>query len=406
MTIDRRTLLGTALAASSTLALPRRSRAQSQTIKIGVLNDQSGPYRDIAGAHSANAARLAIKEMGPGLTVEVIAADHQNKPDIGAGIARQWIDQSGVDMILDVNTSSVALAVNNVCKEKNKVYVNVGAGTTDLTGPQCTPVTVHWAYDVYLLAQSTGGALVKSGGKNWYFVTADYVFGQQLQRDATTFVTKEGGKVLGASAYPFPGTTDFSSFLISAQSSGADVLGLANAGADTINCIKQAAEFGLTSKMKVAALLMYITDVHGLGLEAAQGLFLTESFYWDLNDRTRGFTKKFQAIDPSVVPNMDQAGCYAGTLHFLKAVKALGVANKGDGVAVVDQMKKMPAEDEAYGTTKIRADGWAEVPAYLFQVKTPKESKAPFDYFKLVQETPGDKAGKPMADGGCPLVKS
>ena len=406
MTIDRRTLLGTALAASSTLALPRRSRAQSQTIKIGVLNDQSGPYRDIAGSHSANAARLAIKEMGPGLTVEVIAADHQNKPDIGAGIARQWIDQSGVDMILDVNTSSVALAVNNVCKEKNKVYVNVGAGTTDLTGPQCTPVTVHWAYDVYLLAQSTGGALVKSGGKNWYFVTADYVFGQQLQRDATTFVTKEGGKVLGASAYPFPGTTDFSSFLISAQSSGADVLGLANAGADTINCIKQAAEFGLTSKMKVAALLMYITDVHGLGLEAAQGLFLTESFYWDLNDRTRGFTKKFQAIDPSVVPNMDQAGCYAGTLHFLKAVKALGVANKGDGVAVVDQMKKMPAEDEAYGTTKIRADGWAEVPAYLFQVKTPKESKAPFDYFKLVQETPGDKAGKPMADGGCPLVKS
>ena len=406
MTIDRRTLLGTALAASSTLALPRRSRAQSQTIKIGVLNDQSGPYRDIAGSHSANAARLAIKEMGPGLTVEIIAADHQNKPDIGAGIARQWIDQSGVDMILDVNTSSVALAVNNVCKEKNKVYVNVGAGTTDLTGPQCTPVTVHWAYDVYLLAQSTGGALVKSGGKNWYFVTADYVFGQQLQRDATTFVTKEGGKVLGASAYPFPGTTDFSSFLISAQSSGADVLGLANAGADTINCIKQAAEFGLTSKMKVAALLMYITDVHGLGLEAAQGLFLTESFYWDLNDRTRGFTKKFQAIDPSVVPNMDQAGCYAGTLHFLKAVKALGVANKGDGAAVVDQMKKMPAEDEAYGTTKIRADGWAEVPAYLFQVKTPKESKAPFDYFKLVQETPGDKAGKPMADGGCPLVKS
>ena len=406
MTIDRRTLLGTALAASSTLALPRRSRAQSQTIKIGVLNDQSGPYRDIAGSHSANAARLAIKEMGPGLTVEIIAADHQNKPDIGAGIARQWIDQSGVDMILDVNTSSVALAVNNVCKEKNKVYVNVGAGTTDLTGPQCTPVTVHWAYDVYLLAQSTGGALVKSGGKNWYFVTADYVFGQQLQRDATTFVTKEGGKVLGASAYPFPGTTDFSSFLISAQSSGADVLGLANAGADTINCIKQAAEFGLTSKMKVAALLMYITDVHGLGLEAAQGLFLTESFYWDLNDRTRGFTKKFQAIDPSVVPNMDQAGCYAGTLHFLKAVKALGVANKGDGAAVVDHMKKMPAEDEAYGTTKIRADGWAEVPAYLFQVKTPKESKAPFDYFKLVQETPGDKAGKPMADGGCPLVKS
>ena len=248
--------------------------------------------------------------------------------------------------------------------------------------------------------------MVRSGGKSWYFITADYVFGQQLQRDTSGFVNKEGGKVLGASPYPFPGTTDFSSFLISAQSSGADVLGLANAGADTINSIKQAAEFGLTQKMKVAALLMYINDVHGLGLEAAQGLFLTESFYWDLNDRTRAFTKKFQAIDSSVVPNMDQAGAYAGTLHYLKAVKALGVGKKGDGVAVVDQMKKTPAEDEAYGTTKIRADGWAEVPAYLFQVKTPKESKGPFDYFKLVQETPGDKAGKPVADGGCPLVKS
>ncbi|MGI4796741.1 MAG: ABC transporter substrate-binding protein [Janthinobacterium lividum] len=406
MIIDRRTLLGTAVAAGSTAILPRRSRAQSNTIKIGVLNDQSGPYRDIAGMHSVNAAKLAVKEFGGGMNVEVISADHQNKPDVGAGIVRQWIDQQGVDMVLGVNTSSVALAVNNVCKEKNKTYINNGAGTTDLTGPQCTPVTIHWAYDVYYLAQSTGGALVRSGGKNWYFITADYVFGKQLQSDTSTFVTREGGKVLGASAYPFPGTTDFSSFLISAQSSGADVLGLANAGADTINTIKQAAEFGLTQKMKVAALLMYITDVHGLGLEAAQNLFLTESFYWDLNDKTRAFTKRLQAVDPSIVPNMDQAGGYAGTLHYLKAVKAIGVDKKGDGAAVVAQMKSVPAEDDAYGTTKIRADGWAEVPGLLFQVKTPKESKAPWDYYKLVQETPGDKAGKPMADGGCPLVKS
>ena len=406
MTLDRRTLLGTALVAGSVAALPRRSRAQSNTIKIGVLNDQSGPYRDIAGMHSVNAARLAVKEIGPGMNVEIVSADHQNKPDVGAGIVRQWIDQQGVDMILGVNTSSVALAVNNVCKEKNKTYINNGAGTTDLTGPQCTPVTIHWGYDVYYLAQSTGGALVRSGGKNWYFITADYVFGKQLQSDATTFVTREGGKVMGASAYPFPGTTDFSSFLISAQSSGADVLGLANAGADTINTIKQAAEFGLTQKMKVAALLMYITDVHGLGLEAAQNLFLTESFYWDLDDRSRAFTKRFQAIDPGTVPNMDQAGGYAGTLHFLKALKEIGVDKKADGAAVVAQMKKMPAEDDAYGKTIIRQDGWAEVPGLLFQVKTPGESKAPWDYYKLVSRTAGDKAGKPLAEGGCPLVKA
>ena len=406
MTIDRRTLLGTTLAAGSLAAFPRRSRAQSTTIKIGVLNDQSGPYRDLAGMHSVNAARLAIKEMGPGMNVEVVSADHQNKPDIGAGIVRQWIDQDGVDMILDVNTSSVALAVNGVCKEKNKAYINNGAGTTDLTGPQCTPVTIHWGYDVYMLAQSTGGALVKSGGKSWYFITADYVFGQQLQRDASYFVNKEGGKVTGASLYPFPGTADFSSFLISAQASGADVLGLANAGADTTNCIKQAAEFGLTQKMKIAALLMYINDVKGLGLEAAQGLFLTESFYWDLDDRSRKFTKRFQEIDSSVVPNMDQAGAYAGTLQFLKAVKTLGVDKRTDGAAIVAQMKKVPAEDDAYGTTVIREDGWAQIPAHLFQVKTPQESKAPWDYFKLVQTTPAGTAGKPLAEGKCPLVKS
>ena len=406
MTFDRRTFLGTLAAASAGAALPRRSRAQSKTLKLGVLNDQSGPYRDIAGQHSVNAVRLAIKEIGPGLNCEVLSADHQNKPDVGAGIVRQWIDQDGVDLIIDVNTSSVALAVNNVCKEKNRAYINNGAATADLTGPQCTPVTIHWAYDTYMLAQSTGGATVRAGGKTWYFITADYVFGQQLQRDTTGFVVKEGGKVLGASPYPFPGTTDFSSFLISAQSSGADVLGLANAGTDTINSIKQAAEFGLTQKMKVAALLMYINDVHGLGLDAAQGLFLTESFYWDLNDHTRAFTKRFQAVDPAVAPNMDQAGAYAGALHFLKAVKELGVQNASDGGAVVAQMKKMPAQDDAYGTTTIREDGLALVPAYLFQVKTPKESKGPWDYYKLVQTSAPDKAWRPLNEGNCPMVKA
>ncbi len=407
MTIERRTLLGTAAAASATTILPRASRAQGKVVKIGVLNDQSGPYRDLSGMHAVVAARMAAKDFGPDLNVEVVFADHQNKPDIGAGIARQWIDQQGVDVIMDVNTSSVALAVNNVCKEKNRAYINVGAATTDLTGAQCTPVTIHWSYDTYMLAQSTGGAMVRAGGKSWYFITADYVFGQQLQRDTTGFVTKEGGKVVGASLYPFPGTTDFSSFLVSAQSSGADVLGLANAGADTINSIKQAAEFGLTKQMKVAALLMYIQDVHGLGLEAAQGLFLTESFYWDMNDRTRAFTKRWQQVEPNFAPNMTNVANYAGALHFLKAVKALGGADKAaDGAAVVAQMKAMPIKDDVYGTAKIREDGMVLIPSYLFQVKTPAESKGPWDYYKLVQETPADKAWKPMADGGCPLVKS
>ena len=380
MTIDRRALLGATAAVTATGLLPGRARAQSQTVKIGVLNDQSGPYRDIGGQLTANAVRLAVQEMAGDMKVEVLAADHQNKPDIGVGIARQWIDRDGVDLIVDVPTSSVALAVNNVIREKNRAYINTGAATGDLTGVQCTPSTIHWAYDTYMLARSTGGAMVQAGGDTWYFVTADYVFGQQLQRDTSAFVTKAGGKVVGASVYPFPGTTDFSSFLISAQASGAKVLGLANAGADTINSIKQASEFGLTRKMKVAAMLMFINDVHGLGLEAAQGLFLTESFYWDLNDRTRAFTKRFQTRMPGVAPNMTNAGAYAGVLHYLKALKDVGVANKADGSALF--------------------------PSYLFEVKKPSESKYPWDYYKQIVATPTDQAWKPQAEAGCPLVRA
>lgn len=412
MSINRRTLLGTAAGAGMasgliSLAAGRRARAQTPVVKLGVLNDQSGPYRDIGGTAGVAAVKQAVAEFGADFRVEVVSADHQNKPDVGAGIARQWFDRDGVDIILDVPTSSVALAVNAVCKEKNKVFVNTGAGTADLTGPQCTPVTLHWCYDTYMLARSTGGSMVQTGGKNWYFVTADYVFGQQLQRDATGFINAAGGKVLGASPYPFPGTTDFSSFMVSAQASGAQVLGLANAGADTVNSIKQAAEFGLTRKMRVAALLMFINDVHGLGLEAAQGLFLTESFYWDTNDKTRAFAKRFQQFMPGVQPNMTNAGNYAGALHFLKAVKALGgPAAAKDGAAVVAKMKATPAEDDCFGTTAIRQDGWAMVPAYLFEVKKPSESKYPWDYFKLAATTPPDQAAKPLAETGCPLVKA
>ncbi len=327
MTITRRGLLGTA-AAASTMPLLRARAAGAPTLKIGVLNDQSGPYKDLGGLGSVACVKQAIQEFGPkGFNVEVVTADHQNKPDIGAGIARQWIDRDGVTLIDSVNTSSVALAVNNVCREKNIAYLNTGAATDDLTGRQCTPVTVHWSYDVYMLAKSTGGKTVGSGGKTRYFITANYVFGQQLQAVTSEFVKTAGGKVLGASPYPFPGTSDFSSFLLSAQSSGARVLGLANAGADTVNCIKQAAEFGLSRKMTVAALLMFIQDAHGVGLPQAQGLYLTESFYWNMNDGTRAFAKKIQPKMPNrMMPNMGQAGDYAGTLHYLKAANAIGAA--------------------------------------------------------------------------------
>ena len=401
--IARRSLLAASAAAALT---PGRSRAQGAPITLGVLNDTSGPYRDTGGLTSIVCVKQAVQDFGDhGFKVEVVSADHQNKPDIGAGIARQWYDRDGVDVIIDVPTSSVALAVNTVIREKNKVFLNSGAGTADLTGVQCSPNTVQWTYDTYMLAKSTGGAMAKAGGDSWYFITADYVFGQQLARDAGRFVTAAGGKVLGASAYPFPGTTDFSSFLLQAQSSGAKVLGLANAGADTINSIKQAVEFGLTQQMKIAAMLMFISDVNGLGLQTAQGLVLTESFYWDLNERTRAFTNRVRSKTPDNIPGMDHAGCYAATLHYLKAVASLGAAAaKADGKAVVDRMKAMPTDDDAFGACSIRADGRGMVPAYLFQVKSPAESHGPWDYYKLVATTPPTDAFRPLAEGGCKMV--
>ena len=410
MEITRRGMIGAAAAAGAGAALcPVRAKAQNQkTIRIGVLNDMSGPYRDLGGMGTVACVHQALKEFGPkGFPVEVISADHQNKADVGAGIARQWIDRDQVDMICDVNTSSVALAVNAVCKEKNTVFLDTGAATSDLTGKQCTPSTLHWSYDTYMLAKSTGGKTVKSGGNTWYFITADYVFGKQLQRDTTTFVTEAGGKVLGVSTYPFPGTTDFSSFLVAAQASGAKVLGLANAGADTVNSIKQAAEFGLTQKMTIAGLLMFIQDVHGLGLEAAQGLFLTESFYWDLNDRTRAFANRVRSTMPDKgYPNMSQAGDYAGTLHFLKVVQEMGVDQaKGQGAAIVTRMKAMPTEDDAFGKQHIREDGLFITPSFLFQVKKPSDSKGPWDYYTTVATTPADEAWEPTSKE-CSLVKS
>jgi branched-chain amino acid transport system substrate-binding protein len=413
MTIDRRTLLKAAAAVPAAAALPwsgAQAQGAANTIKIGVLTDMSGTYRDIAGPTSAACVRQAVQDFGSrgGLTVEIVSADHQNKPDVGSNIARQWFDRDGVDMIVDVPTSSVGLAVAGVAREKNKAYVNSTSATADLTGSACSPNTVHWTYDTWMLAKSTGGAMVKAGGDTWFFVTADYAFGHALERDTANFVRAAGGKINGQVRTPFPGTSDFSSFLVQAQASRAKVIGLANAGVDTINSIKQAAEFGLTRRgVKLAALLMFINDVHGLGLQAAQGLVCTETFYWDLNDRTRAFTNKVRGSLGGNMPAMSHAGCYAGTLHYLKAVADMGVqAAKASGAEAVARMKAMPTDDDCFGQGSIRPDGRKIHPAYLFEVKTLQESKGPWDYYKLLQTTPAEEAFRPIAEGGCALVRS
>jgi len=407
MHITRRTLAGTATAAM--LPLGRGARAQANpTIRIGVFNDQSGPFADFGGMGSVLAVRQAVKDFGDhGFATEVIFADHQNKPDVGAAIARQWCD-SGVDVLMDLPVSSVALAVNSVAREKNKVLITSAAATSDLTGTQCSPNTVQWTFDVYMLAKAEATAILGEGGKNWYFLYADYVFGQQLARDASRFVREKGGRVMGATPYPFPGTTDFSGFLLQAQASGAQVLGLASSGADFINLYKQAHEFGLQNSMRITGLEVFLTDVHALGLEIAQGLELCASFYWDLNDRTRAFTKRLlQDQKPATYPTMDQAGCYSGTLHYLKAVAAIGPARaKADGAAAVAQMKAMPIDDDAFGKGMVRADGRTITPAYLFRVKKPAESRGPWDYYTLVQTLSPDEVWRPLSEGHCSLVKA
>ncbi|MBR0678969.1 ABC transporter substrate-binding protein [Roseomonas eburnea] len=409
--IDRRSLLA-ATAAIGALPLHRARAQAANTIKIGVLNDQSGLYRDVNGPGSVACVRQAIADFGAaakGINVEVLVADHQNRPDVGVNIARQWIDRDAVDLILDVPTSSVALAVNQVVREKNKAYINSSGATSDLTGAACSPNTVHWTYDTYMLAKSTGGAMVRAGGDAWFFITADYAFGHALERDTAAFIRAAGGRVLGQVRTPFPGTTDFSSFLVQAQASRAKVIGLANAGGDTINSIKQAAEFGLTRRgVKLAALLMFISDVHALGLATAQGLVCTETFYWDLNDRTRAFTQRvLPSMPQGLRPGMAQAGCYSGTLHYLKAVADMGVAAaRASGAETIARMKAMPTDDDAFGPGSIRADGRKLHPAYLLEVKAPGESRGPWDYFKLLQTTAADEAFRPVAEGGCPLVRS
>ena len=408
MDLSRRLLLGSAAAGAAVLG--RKSRAQAPGLKIGVLTDMSGTYRDVAGPSAVAAVHQALEEFGvgggSGLTVEVLTADHQNKPDIAANTAREWCDRDGVDMIVDGVNSACGLAIAGVAKEKNKVYVNNGAATSDLTGPQCNANTIHWAYDTYMLAKSTGGAMVKSGGTSWFFITADYTFGHTLERETTAFITAAGGKVLGSLSYPFPTTTDFSSQLLQAQTSGAKVIGLASAGVDTSNQVKQAHEFGIQQAgIKLAGLLTFITDVHAIGLDIAQGLTITNSFYWDANPRTRAFSERIKAKLPGARPGMVPAGDYASVLHYMKVVKAMGVAGaKADGAATVARMKAMPTEDDAFGPGKIREDGRVLHPSFLWEVKSPAESKYPWDYLKLIATTPAGEAFRPLDKGGCSLV--
>ena len=391
------------------LGLVAAAGAQAQisgnVVKIGVMNDMSGVYADIGGPGSTLAAKMAVedylKTTKSSLKVEVVSADHQNKPDVGSNIARKWYDTDGVDMIVDVPTSSVGLAINQVTKEKGKAYVNTGSATSDLTGKDCSPNTVHWLYDTWMLAHGTGSAVVKSGGDTWYFLTADYAFGHALERDTSEVVKASGGKILGSVKVPL-NTQDFSSFLLQAQSSKAKIIGLANAGGDTINSIKQAAEFGIVKGgQKLAGLLVFLPDVHGLGLNTAQGLQITESWYWDLNDASRAFAKRFAAQHGGKYPSSDHAGVYAGVLHYLKAVDA---AKTDDGTKVVAKMKELPTDDPLFGKGQVRADGRKIHPVHLFEVKKPSESKGPYDYYKVVQTIPADKAFRPIDQGNCPLV--
>ncbi|GKQ49503.1 ABC transporter substrate-binding protein [Bradyrhizobium sp. Ce-3] len=383
------------------------AQTMDKVAKVGALGDQSGLYQDIGGPGSTVAAQMAIEDSGllaKGWKIDLVSADHQNKPDVAVNIGKQWIDVEKVDVFVDLAASNVGLAIANLAKEKNVVNLNSGSASSDLTGSQCSPNTVHWVYDTYMLANGTGKALVKSGGDSWFFLTADYAFGQALERDTSAVVTANGGKVLGSVKHPL-NNADFSSFLLQAQSSKAKIVGLANAGGDTTNAIKQAAEFGIVSGgQRLAGMLLFITDINALGLNVAQGLNFTETFYWDMNDQTRAFTKRFMERFKKNPPTMVQAGVYSSLIHYFKALEALG-GNSHDGRAVVAKMKEMPTDDPLFGKGSIRVDGRKIHPAYLFEVKKPSESKYPWDYYKLIATIPADEAFLPLEKSVCPLVK-
>ncbi|HZR87452.1 MAG TPA: ABC transporter substrate-binding protein [Bradyrhizobium sp.] len=400
-------LAATLVAGAAFAALTGPAGAQAisdDVVKIGVLTDMSSLYADATGKGSVAAVQMAVADYGgkvKGKPVEVVYADHQNKPDVGVSIARNWYDNEKVDAIFDVPTSSVALPISALTREKNKININSGGGSSDITGPACSPNTVHWTYDTYALSNVAGKAMVKAGEDTWFFVTADYAFGQALERDAAAVVTGNGGKVLGDVRAPL-NTSDFSSFLLQAQASKAKVIGLANAGGDTTNALKQAAEFGIMPGQKMIALLMEITDVHALGVKATQGLIVTDAFYWDRDDGSRAFSKRFYD-KVGHMPTMIQAGLYSATMHYLKAIEAIGT---DEAPKVMEEMRKMPINDFFAHDGKIRIDGRMVHDMYLFEVKKPEESKGEWDLYKLIATVPGDEAFRPLDKGGCPLVKT
>src|SRR6185312_13724191 len=397
------TALATGLALAAFGGAAHAQQISDDVVKIGVLTDMSSLYADATGKGSLAAVQMAVADYGgkvKGKPVEVINADHQNKPDIGVAIARNWYDNEKVDAIFDVPTSSVALPISALTREKNKININSGGGSSDITGKACSPNTVHWTYDTYALPHVAGKAMVKRGDDTWFFVTADYAFGQALERDAANVVKENGGKVLGEVRHPL-NTSDFSSFLLQAQASKAKVIALANAGGDTTNALKQAAEFGITPAQKMIALLMEITDVHSLGIRATQGLMVTDAFYWDMNDETRAFSKRFYA-KVGHMPTMIQAGLYSATMHYLKAIEATGT---DEAQKVMAQMRATPINDFFAKNGHIRIDGRMVHDMYLFQVKKPEESKGEWDLYKLIATVRGDEAFRPLDKGDCPLVK-
>lgn len=410
MALNRRELLGAGASLAAASALPLSSaRAANPVIRIGLLADFSGIYTDLMGPGGVAAARQAITDFQPekkGFSAEVIFADHMNKADIGASIVRRWFDSDGVDMMIAGPNSAVGLATSFIAREKDKVCLGTAVTTSDFTGKQCTPNSINWTYDAYMLSKAVATETVKTGGKKWYFLSTDNAFGASLQQETTNFVQQAGGTVVGSAKCPI-GTTDFSAFLLAAQSSGANVLGLAIGGDDLSRCMNQANEFNVGSTMSLAALVMFLNDIHGAGLKTMQNLMFTNSFYWDLNDRTRAFTKRLLPAMNGHYPGMTHAGCYAVTLHYLKAVAAMGFeAAKKSGAAAVAQMKAMPTDDDAFGPGSIRADGRAVIPAYLLKVKKPEESKAAWDYCEVVSTMKSEDTVKPLAEVGCPFVKS
>ena len=407
---SRRTVLGAGIVTAAAVAAPRRARAQQDPIRVGVLTDMTGPYSANTGAGSVLAAQLAIEDFArahPDIKVELVQADLQLKPDVALAIANNWVDSQGVDLITDVPLSSAAFAIGDVVKQKDKVAIFTGGASADITGARCGPNHLHWVYDTWSMPHGVVDATVKEGADTWFFITADYAFGHSLQKDAAGFVAAAGGKVLGEARAPFPGTTDFSTYLVQAKASGAKAIGLANGGGDTVNCIKQAAEFGIMKGgQKLAGLLFLIHDVHGVGLGSAQGVMLTEPFYWNMNEGTRAFGKRYAARFNGVMPGSIHAGQYSGVMHYLKACAAIGVDKaKASGRAAIAQMQAMPTDDPLFGKGQVRKDGRVIHAMHLFEVKSPEQSKEPWDYYTLRRSVPAGEAFRPMDQGGCALVK-